>query len=79
MEKTIGARIAELRKKANLTQNELADKLIISNKAVSKWESDNGFPSLEMLIKLHDILNCSMDYLILGIDPTKPKEDGIFP
>ena len=78
MKNTIGSRIADLRKKANLTQNELADKLIISNKAVSKWESDNGYPSLEMLIKLHDILNCSMDYLILGIDPAKPKEDGIF-
>lgn len=75
---TIGSRIAELRKKAKLTQNELADKLIISNKAVSKWESDNGYPSLEMLIKLHEVLDCSMDYLILGIEPTKPKEEGIW-
>ena len=55
-ELNIGTRIAKLRKKANLTQNELADKLMISNKAVSKWESNAGAPSLEMLIKLHEVL-----------------------
>ena len=63
---TIGTRIAELRKKANLTQNELAEKLMISNKAVSKWESNNGAPSIEMLIKLCEVLNCSLDYLVLN-------------
>ena len=63
---SIGTRIAELRKGANLAQNELAEKLMISNKAVSKWESNNGSPSLEMLIKLSEVLNCSLDYLILG-------------
>ena len=63
---TIGTRIAELRKKVGLTQSQLADRLMISNKAVSKWESNNGAPCLEMLIKLSQILNCSLDYLILG-------------
>lgn len=70
----IGTRIAELRKKLNLTQNELADKLMISNKAVSKWESNYGAPSLEMLIKLHEVLNCSLDYLILGEDTNKQTQ-----
>ena len=73
-ELNIGTRIAELRKKANLTQNELADKLMISNKAVSKWESNAGAPSLEMLIKLHEVLKCSLDYLVLGEDLSNPAQ-----
>lgn len=66
MEQTIGQRIAEQRKKIGLTQNELAEKLMVSNKAVSKWESDNGNPSIEFLPNLSKILNCSIDYLLTG-------------
>lgn len=66
MKETIGQRIAEQRKKIGLTQNELAEKLMVSNKAVSKWESDNGNPSMEFLPALSNILNCSLDYLISG-------------
>lgn len=68
---TIGTRIAELRKKVGLTQSQLSELLMISNKAVSKWESNNGAPCLEMLIKLSQILNCSLDYLILGRNNSK--------
>jgi len=66
MEQTIGQRLAELRKKSGLTQNELADKLMVSNKAVSKWESDNGNPSIEFLPTLSKILKCSIDYILTG-------------
>lgn len=66
MEQTMGQRLAELRKKSGLTQNELAEKLMVSNKAVSKWESDNGNPSMEFLPQLSQILNCSIDYLLTG-------------
>lgn len=74
-ENSIGSRIALLRKKAGLTQNELADKLLISNKAVSKWESDAGNPSLELIIKLAEVFGCSLDYLVLGLtNETKHKK-----
>ena len=74
-ENSIGSRIALLRKKAGLTQNELADKLLISNKAVSKWESDAGNPSLELIIKLAEVFGCSLDYLVLGLtNDTKYKK-----
>jgi len=63
---TIGKRIAKKRKKLGLTQNDLAEILMISNKAVSKWESDMGNPSFEFLPKLCETLDCSADYLILG-------------
>ena len=63
---TIGERIAKKRKEVGLTQNKLAEKLIISNKAVSKWESGLSSPSIDLLPNLADILNCSIDYLVRG-------------
>lgn len=69
----MGKRIAEQRKKLGLTQNELADKLMISNKTISKWESDLGNPSLEFLPVLANLFNCSLDYLITGIDQNQEQ------
>lgn len=68
MEFNIGERIIKLRKEKGLTQSQLAEKLNISNKAVSKWESGKGDPSIEMLFLLSDCFNCSIDYLIRGKD-----------
>ena len=62
----IGERIVKLRKMNNLTQEKLANKLFISNKAVSKWESNKGCPSNEMILRLSEVFNCSTDYLLLG-------------
>ena len=47
-----GDRIKELRKQNNLTQLELANKLNITDKAVSKWESNLGEPSIDLLMEL---------------------------
>lgn len=63
---TIGDRITLLRKKAELTQTGLAERLFISNKTVSKWESNVGVPSLEMIQALSQLFNCSIDYLLNG-------------
>ena len=62
----LGERIAKKRKEKGLTQNQLAEKLFISNKAVSKWESGKGFPNFELLPKLCEELDCSADYFIFG-------------
>lgn len=66
MEKTVGERIALKRKEAGLSQNKLAEILFVSNKAVSKWESDLSRPSFDLLPKLADTLNCSIDYIVRG-------------
>ena len=71
MENTIGERIANLRKKKGLTQLQLAEILKISDKAVSKWESNKGDPSLEMIVLLSETFNCTTDYLIKGIIQNK--------
>ena len=61
---SVGKRIAELRKQEGLTQKQLADKLGVSNKTISKWETGEGFPDITMIPKLSAIFNVSSDYLL---------------
>ena len=65
-EHKIGDCIARLRKEKGWTQDVLAEKLLVSNKAISKWESNKGDPSLEFLPKLADLFGVSLDYLMTG-------------
>ncbi len=62
----IGKFIAICRKENNLTQEQLAEKLNISNKTVSRWENGNGFPDISLLQPLCEILNISVNELLLG-------------
>lgn len=65
MEKqTLGQKIAELRKAKNLTQLELANRLSITDKAVSKWERDLSCPDISTVPKLAEILGVSADELL---------------
>ena len=59
--KQLGQRIAELRKQNNLSQKELAEKLCVSNKTISKWECGNGSPDFETMQKLANIFSISLD------------------
>ena len=61
-----GKLIAELRKKQGLTQQQLADKLNLSNKTISKWESGSGSPDISNLPVLADALGISVDELLKG-------------
>lgn len=58
--------IVELRKKNGFTQQELASKLNITDKAVSKWERGLSFPDISILIPLAEILNISLYDLLKG-------------
>lgn len=69
--KAVGTIIATLRKRCGLTQMELAEKLSISNKAVSRWESGLGFPEVTQFPALATILGVTVDYLMTG------KRNGI--
>ena len=62
----IGRFIATCRKEQNLTQEQLAEKLGVSNKTVSRWENGNSFPDVSMLQPLCDLLNISVNELLLG-------------
>ena len=60
----IGKRIAESRRNAGFTQEELANRLGVTPQALSKWEKGASSPDLEMLTSLCDILEVSADYLV---------------
>ena len=62
----IASVIAELRKKNNMTQSALAEKLDVSYQAVSKWERGESLPDISLLPKIADIFGISIDQLIRG-------------
>ena len=62
----IGRFIAERRKKASLTQMQLAEKLGITDKAISKWERGIAMPDTSIILKLCDILGISVNELLCG-------------
>lgn len=64
--KKTGIIISDARKKVKMTQKDLADKLYVSDKAVSKWERGLCFPDISVLIPLTEILNISLYDLLRG-------------
>ncbi|WP_419958361.1 helix-turn-helix domain-containing protein [Psychrobacillus psychrotolerans] len=62
----IGKSILDYRKRNNLSQEQLANKIGITRQAISKWEQEKGAPDIENLILLSDEMNISLDNLIKG-------------
>ena len=62
----IGKFIAEVRKKKNMTQQELANKLGVTDRAISKWENGRGLPDYSLLQDLCDTLSISINELFSG-------------
>ena len=62
----IGKFIAELRKEHNMTQLVLADKLGVSDRAISKWENGRGLPEVSLMKPLCEILGITLDELMNG-------------
>lgn len=74
-----GRFVAQLRKEQNLTQKELAERLHVTDKAVSKWETGKGFPDLKLLEPLAQALGVSLVELLQGErtpSPTLTKEEA---
>ena len=61
---TLGSRLLELRKQKGFTQEQLAEKLNVTNQSVSKWEKDINAPDITLLVELADLLETSVDYLL---------------
>ena len=59
-----GDKIAKLRKQNNLTQDQLAGLLKVSRQSVSKWESNITYPETDKIIRISQIFDCSIDYLL---------------
>ena len=61
-----GQFIKTCRKEKNLTQREVAEKLYISEKTVSKWETGNGMPEVSLMLPLCELLEISVNELLSG-------------
>ena len=69
--KSLGVTINSLRKEKGMTQNELAEKMNVTDKAVSKWERDLSCPDVNTISKLADVLGVSVEELLKA----KKQED----
>ena len=79
----IGKFILELRKDKKMTQQELADKIGVSDRAISKWENGRGMPDISLMKPLCEILDITLNELISGekIDKKeyqKKSDENIF-
>ncbi len=63
---TLGQNIYNLRKKNNLSQGDLAERLDVSRQSVSKWETDASVPDLDKLVGMSEVFGITLDDLIKG-------------
>lgn len=76
LKQTIADNLAFLRKKSKMTQLELAQKLNYSDKSISKWEHGETLPDIEVLQKLAQLYNVSLDYIVS--DAPKEEKEKFF-
>ncbi len=62
--KSLGQKICSLRKEKGMTQNDLAEKMNVTDKAVSKWERDLSYPDINSIPRLAETLNVSVEELL---------------
>lgn len=69
-------KLAKLRKKAGLSQEQLADRLGVTRQSVSKWESGAAMPELGKLIAMSELFGVSIDYLVKENNSSDPCSAG---
>ncbi len=72
----VGARLKALRKGKNITQEELAEKLGVSNRTVSRWENGRNMPDFDLLVQISQFYNSNIDYLLTG-ESKIPEDENI--
>lgn len=77
MKQTLGALIARTRKEKGMTQLELAEKMGVTDKAVSKWERDLSCPDVSSLPTLAQVLGLSLEELMQGKSETPAPENKV--
>lgn len=75
MNKTLGTKIAELRKQNGMTQLELAERMGVTDKAVSKWERDLSCPDINSIPTLAEVLGVSVDELMQSKKEAKAEAE----
>lgn len=69
------ANLSTLRRNADMTQSELADKLNLTRQAISRYEKGDSFPDISILVKIAEIFNLSIDELIGAGAPTDGEQE----
>lgn len=67
-------KLQNLRKNAGMTQLELAEKLMVSRQAISKWETGNTIPDIENIISICDLFGVSLNYLVRDTHVVETEE-----
>lgn len=71
----LGEQIVKLRKRVNLTQEQLAEKYDVSRQAVAKWENGESIPDIYKIIQIAELFNVSLDFLILGKNVQRQRNE----
>lgn len=71
---TFGDKLCKLRKENNITQEQLADYLGVTRQSISKWESGLVYPETDKLIKMSELFDCSLDYLLRDGETEKQRQ-----
>lgn len=72
-------RLRELREEANISMQQLAEAIGVSNAAVCKWENGIAEPKVSYLVKLAAYFECTIDYLVCRTDDFNPSEPTVTP
>ncbi len=73
----IGKFLKELRKEKNITQEQLADKLNVSGRTVSRWETGNNMPDISILVEMAELFDVSIPEIINGERKSEKMDDEI--
>lgn len=68
---TFGDKLSKKRKENNYTQEQLAEILGVSRQSISKWEGNLTYPETDKLIRMSELFNCSLDYLLKDAEETE--------
>ena len=79
MNNMIAERITELRKKKNMTQEDVARAIGVTNQAVSKWEAGINYPDVELIPRIASLFGVSVNYLFAGEEETSGVPADVMP
>lgn len=72
---TFGEKLQELRRASGMSQDTLAEKLDVSRQAVSKWERDEAMPETDKVVRIAQLFDVSIDYLLMNKEQKKPEPE----
>ncbi len=75
--KTFNERLKDLRIARRLNQSDVGKALGVTKQSVSNWENDNILPSMDLIIKLAKLFNCTVDYLVCMTDKHLIDTEGL--